>query len=102
MPAAVAAVAIRRTDHTVGELRQIAARTHEGHAARRMLSLAHVLDGRSRGEAARLCGMDSKRFATACIATMPTVWSGFLIDRIAGDPPRLTGEQQAEVACWVR
>ena len=45
-------------DYTAAELRQIAARTHEGDAARRMLALAHVMDGRSHGEAAALCGMD--------------------------------------------
>jgi len=53
-----AAVAITRDDYTAAELSQIAARTHEGDAARRMLALAHVMDGRSRGEAAALCGMD--------------------------------------------
>ena len=53
-----AAVAITRDDYTAAELSQIAARTHEGDAARRMLALAHVMDGRSRGEVAALCGMD--------------------------------------------
>lgn len=36
------------------EPRQIAARTHEGDAARRMLALAHVMDERSRAESKQM------------------------------------------------
>lgn len=32
--------------------------TQMDYTARRILALAHVMDGRSRGEAATLCGMD--------------------------------------------
>ena len=52
------AVGITRTDLSASDLRREAARVKDGRAARRMLALAHVLDGRSRTEAAQSCGMD--------------------------------------------
>ncbi len=53
-----AAVSITRQDYTAAELRGEARRTDNADAARRMLALALVLEGKSRGEAARCCGMD--------------------------------------------
>ena len=52
------AVTIIRADFTATGLRQAAACSNEANAARRMLGLALVLEGYTRGEAARLCGMD--------------------------------------------
>jgi len=54
----VAAVAITRRDYTASELRDAAKRTNDADAARRMLALALVLEGKSRCEAAMTCGMD--------------------------------------------
>ena len=51
-------VAITRVEDGVGELRRAAARMKDAHASRRMLALARMLDGRSRAEAAAMCGMD--------------------------------------------
>src|SRR5437773_12023308 len=53
-----AGVAITREDYTAAELRRAAARTDDANAARRMLALAQVMDGKTRGEAAACCGMD--------------------------------------------
>ena len=53
-----AAVLITRNDYTAAELRGEAKRTDDADVARRMLALALVLEGKSRGEAARSCGMD--------------------------------------------
>jgi transposase len=53
-----AALSITRGDYTAAELRGEAKRTDDADAARRMLALALVLEGKSRGEAARCCGMD--------------------------------------------
>src|SRR6476659_3544150 len=53
-----AAISITRRDYTAAELRREAKRTDDADAARRMLALALVLEGKSRGEAARSCGMD--------------------------------------------
>jgi len=53
-----AAVAITRRDYTTAKLREAVKRTNDADAARRLLALAQVLEGKSRGEAARACGMD--------------------------------------------
>src|SRR5215210_3815029 len=52
------AVAITRRDLWAGDLRREAARTRDAKAARRMLAIALVLEGRSREDAAESCGMD--------------------------------------------
>lgn len=52
------AVRITRTDHTAAELRAPAGKSTDAAQARRLLALALVLEGVSRGEAARLAGMD--------------------------------------------
>jgi transposase len=51
-------IAITRTDLDSAGLRRAAAQSRD--AARRMLAQALVLDGRSRTEAAQLCGMDGQ------------------------------------------
>src|SRR5258708_24830565 len=53
-----AGVAITRMDLDASGLRRAAAQSNDADAARRMLALALVLDGRTRTEAAVLCGMD--------------------------------------------
>src|SRR4028118_1679447 len=52
------AVEITRTELSAAELRRAAARSRDADAARRMLALALVLEGKSRKEAAESCGMD--------------------------------------------
>ena len=52
------AVAITRTELTAAYLRGEAARARDADAGRRMLALALVLEGHSRAEAAKACGMD--------------------------------------------
>jgi transposase len=96
------AVAITRTEYTAAELRGVAARTHDGDAARRMLALAHVLDGRSRGEAARLCGMDRQTLRDWAHRYNAEGLTGLFDRPHCGRPPRLTAAQQEEVARWVR
>ncbi len=51
-------IAITRFDYPAAELRRRAADCDDGRVACRMLAIAHVLDGRSRTEAAELCGME--------------------------------------------
>ncbi len=53
-----AVVAVTREESSAAELRQGAAGCGDSRVACRMLAIAHVLDGRSRTEAAQLCGMD--------------------------------------------
>jgi len=52
------AVRITRDDKTVGDLRRLAAASQDAKAARRMLAIALVLDGKDRKTAAESCGMD--------------------------------------------
>ena len=54
MPAAVR----MRSDFSAEELRRLAAATKNANQSRRLLSLAAILDGMSRTEAARIGGMD--------------------------------------------
>jgi len=54
----MAGVAITRTEHTPMQLRRAASGTGDAGAARRMLALALVMEGKSRSEAAATCGMD--------------------------------------------
>jgi len=52
------ALTIHRTEYTAEELRAIAGRCKDGAQVRRVLAIALVLGGYSRGEAAALNGMD--------------------------------------------
>lgn len=47
-----------RTDYSAAELRRLAKETKDVNQSRRLLSLAAVLDGMSRADAARVGGMD--------------------------------------------
>ncbi len=54
MPAAVAI----RTDYSASQVRRLASSSRHANQSRRLLSLAAVLDGMSREEAARIGEMD--------------------------------------------
>ena len=96
------AVMITRQDLSVDDLRRAAVRTGDAKAARRMLAIALVLEGRSREDAAEACGMDRQTLrdwvhrynggGLAGLADLP---------RRNGPKPRLSPEQEARVAEWV-
>ena len=92
-----AAVSVRR-DFSAGELRRLAAATKNANQSRRLLSLAAVLDGMNRAQAARIGGMDRQtlrdwvhRFNAHGPDGLKDSWS-------KGNPPRLSADQQAELA----
>ena len=94
MPAAVR----MRTDYSAHELRRLAATTKNANQSRRLLSLAAVLDGMNRAQAARIGGMDRQtlrdwvhRFNEQGPEGLKDTWS-------KGNPPRLSPAQQAELA----
>ena len=94
MPSAVSV----RTDFSAGELRRLAAATKNANQSRRLLSMAAVLDGMNRTEAARIGGMDRQtlrdwvhRFNERGPDGLKDTWS-------KGNPPRLSPEQRAELA----
>ncbi len=94
-------VKITRTELSAAELRRAAARSRDADAARRMLALALVLEGRSRKEAAESCGMDRQTLRDWVIRYNAEGLAG-LSDRVPPGPAfRLTPEQMAELATTV-
>jgi transposase len=94
MPAPVSV----RTDFSAAELRRLAATTKNANQSRRLLSLAAVLEGMNRTDAARIGGMDRQtlrdwvhRFNERGPDGLKDTWS-------KGNPPRLSSDQQAELA----
>jgi transposase len=67
-----------------------------------MLALALILEGRSRTEAARACGMDRQTLRDWVHRYNDEGLSGLSDRRSPGPTPRLTPLQQAQVADWVR
>lgn len=96
-------VAITRTDKTAKDLREASKRCDEPAMVRRLLAIALLLEGASREDAARQCGMDRQtlrdwvhRYNAEGIAGLSNR------PHSGGACSRLTAEQQAEVAEWVR
>jgi len=94
MPAAISL----RTDFSASKLRRLAAATKNANQSRRLLSIAAVLDGMNRTEAARIGGMDRQtlrdwvhRFNERGPDGLKDNWS-------KGNPPRLSPGQRAELA----
>jgi transposase len=94
MPAAVKL----REDFSAGELRALARRSKDVNQSRRLLSLAAVRDGKDRGEAARIGGMDRQtlrdwvhRFNAAGPEGLFDHWTD-------GPKSRLSAAQLAELA----
>jgi len=97
-----AAVSITREDYTAAELRREAKRTDDADVSRRMLALALVLEGKSRGEAAISCGMD-RQVLRDWVHRYNAEGVKGLHNRIApGAKSKLSHEQQREVAELVR
>jgi transposase len=98
----MSAVAVTRLDLDASGLRRAAALSKEAAAARRMLALALVLDGALREEAAVSCGMDRQTLRDWVHRYNAEGVAGLSNKRPPGAAPRLTAEQSARVAQWVR
>jgi transposase len=90
-----------RMDYSAAELRRLAASSKHANQSRRLLSLAAVLDGMNRTEAARIGGMDRQtlrdwvhRFNQLGPEGMRDHWAN-------GSAPRLSAAQLAELATIV-
>ena len=59
-----------RTDYSPADLPLLAKKTKSNNQSRRLLSLAAVLDGMNRTDAARIGGWIAKHFATGFIVSM--------------------------------
>ena len=97
-----AALSITRGDYTAADLRREAKRTDDADVARRMLALALVLEGKSRGEAARSCGMDRQILCDWVHRYNAEGLKGLRNRTAPGAKPKLSPEQQREVAELVR
>src|SRR5215210_1100037 len=97
------AVSITREEHDAADLRREASRSRDADAARRMLALALVLEGASRTDAARTCGMDRQTLRDWVHRYNAEGLAG-LSDRRGqvGPKPRLSPAQEAVVAELVR
>jgi transposase len=95
-------VEITRRDLDAGGLRRAAARSADADAARRMLALALVLEGRLRHAAASTCGMDRQSLRDWVHRYNAAGLAGLCNRKAPGSAAKLTGEQAAVVAGWVR
>src|SRR5436189_4839951 len=94
-------VAVTRQEPGAVELRREAARCRDARAARRMLALALVLEGSSREEAARAAGMDRQTLRDWVHRYNAEGLAGLRDRPRSGRKPRLTPEQEAELAAAV-
>jgi transposase len=95
------AVAITRRGLSAGDSRREAARTQDAKAARRMLAVALVLEGRSREDAAESCGMDRQTLRDWAHRYDAEGLAGLAdLPRRNGPRPRLSPGQEAIVAEW--
>jgi transposase len=95
-------VAITRLDVLAADLRAEATRIGDAKAARRLLAIALVLEGWSRQDAAAACAMERQTLRDWVHRYNEAGLDGLRNrPRRNGPPPRLSAEQQAEVAQWV-
>lgn len=92
------AVAVTRLDLSARNLRSEAARTRDADAARRMLAIALVLEGKSRAEAAETCGMDRQTLRDWVHRYNAEGVDGLSNRKSPGVKPRLMPAQTAELA----
>ncbi len=87
-----------KLSHTPGELRRLAARTRDAKQSRRLLSIAAVLEGMSRADAARIGGMDRQTLRDWVHRFNEGGPDGLRDNWVRSKPRRLTEAQQAELA----
>ena len=87
-----------KPSHTPSELRRLAASTKDAKQSRRLLSIAAVLDGMSRAEAAKIGGMDRQTLRDWVHRFNAHGPVGLKDNRRRGNPRRLSAAQQAELA----
>ena len=94
----MAAISIARTDLSPPALREEAARSKDARVARRLLAIAMILDGHSREAAAEACAMDRQTLCDRVHRYNEAGVSGMADRPRPGPQPRLSMEQEAEVA----
>ncbi len=94
----MAAAVKLRTDYSASDLRRLAAASKHANQSRRLLSLAAVLDGMDREQAARIGGMDRQTLRDWVHRFNDQGPDGLRDIRSKGHPPRLSKEQLTELA----
>src|ERR1035437_9789628 len=94
MPSAVTL----RTDFSASELRRQAKRSKDSSQSRRLLSLAAVLEGMNRTDAARIGGMDRQTLRDWVHRFNQSGPDGLLDSWSAGPPSRLSADQKEELS----
>ena len=84
-------------DYTSAELRGLAKRCRNANQARRLLSIAAVVDGVSRAEAARIGGMDRQTLRDWVHRFNEEGPDGLINHKAPGATPKLTKEQRARL-----
>src|SRR5215204_845821 len=87
-----------RANFSADELRRLAAASKHANQSRRLLSLAAVLDGMSRADAARIGGMDRQTLRDWVHRSNERGPEGLKDSWSKGHPPRLSAEQLAQLA----
>lgn len=87
-----------RTDYSATDLRRLAVESENSSQSRRLLSLAAVLDGMSRGEAAKMGGMDRQTLRDWVLRFNGQGPDGLIDCKAPGAARKLTEEQLAELA----
>ena len=87
-----------RTDFSATELRRLAKKAKDANQSRRLLSLAAIVDGKNRGEAATIGGMDRQTLRDWVHRFNAAGPDGLTDNLTGGVAPRLSAEQCAEFA----
>ena len=87
-----------KPSHTPSQLRRLAASSKDANQSRRLLSIAAVLDGMSRSEAAKIGGMDRQTLRDWVHRFNTHGPAGLKDNRRRGNPRRLSSAQLAELA----
>jgi transposase len=96
-------VQITRLEHDADALRQHAGRVSAAHVARRLLALALVLEGHSRAQAAKSCGMDRQTLRDWVIRYNEHGLAGLSdLPKRGGAAPKLSVEEKAVLTKWVQ
>ena len=97
----MAAIEITRKDLTARGLRAAAAKARDAKAARRMLAIALVLEGKDRKIAAEACGMDRQTLRDWVHRYNAEGLAGLENRKAPGRPCRLNAEQKTGLAALV-
>ena len=89
-------------EHTAADLRWLAGQSGDAAVTRRLLALALILDGHERADAARLAGMDRQALRDWVHRYNADGVAGLADRHGGGVARRLSAEQEAEVAGWIR